>query len=242
MSTNAKTTAYYNATASRYDEMHGEENNFEHTRALELLVPTYFSDAKYVLDVGTGTGRTLEWLDNYYRNNGTVAELTGVEPSDGLAEIARKKLPNAKIHTGSGEVLPFSDDRFDLVTITGVLHHVKDSKKVLKELFRVSRFGVLISDHNNFSFGSEFARKIRLALYSMNLLRAFSYVKQGFRKQGYSEGNGWWYPYSVLNDFDVIADLSDHFAITPTRRANSMSGNFMTCHSHLAKACRKSTP
>ena len=102
MSTNAKTTAYYNATASRYDEMHGEENNFEHTRALELLVPTYFSDAKYVLDVGTGTGRTLEWLDNYYRNNGTVAELTGVEPSDGLAEIARKNFQTRKSKLEAG--------------------------------------------------------------------------------------------------------------------------------------------
>ena len=110
---------------------------------------------------------------------------------------------------------------------------------VLKEIFHVISSGVLISDHNNFSFSSDIARKVRLALYSMNLLGAFSCVKQGFRKQGHSQGDGWWYPYSLLNNFDVISELSDHVAIAPTRGANSNSENFMMRHSHLAVACKK---
>lgn len=239
MSANKNTTAYYNETASDYDHMHGEEQNHEHTRAMSLLVPKYFSDATSVLDVGTGTGRSLQWLEAYHRDNGTAVELTGIEPSDELASVARKKLPNANIVVGSGENLPFPDNAFDLVTITGVLHHVEHPKLVLAEMFRVSRFGVLVSDHNNFAFGSNFARKVRLALFSANLLEAFSYVKQGFRKQGYSKGDGWWYPYSVLNDLNLISNLSDHFAIVPTRRANSELGNFMLSHSHLAIACIK---
>lgn len=241
MTAQSNTTAYYDATASRYDEMHGEAQNFEHTRALELLLPTYFSNAKSILDVGSGTGRGLQWIDTYFREKGITTELVGVEPSEELSKIARKNLPDAKIIIGDGERLPFPDSTFDLVMVAGVLHHVENPKKVIKEMFRVSRFGILISDHNNFSFGSNFSRKIRLALFSMNLLSAFSYVKQGFRKQGYSEGDGWWYPYSVLNDFDMISTLSEHFSIVPTRRANSNLGNFMISHSHLAIACTKKT-
>ena len=239
MSNGSNTTAYYNLTASEYDERHGEAQNYEHIRALELIAPRYFSEAKSVLDVGTGTGRALQWFDNYYSNSGREVELNGVEPSEELAKIARKKVPSANIRIASGEGLPFSDEEFDLVTITGVLHHVENSKEVLKEAFRVSRLGVIISDHNNFSFGSHFARRLKLALYSVNLLSAFSFVKQGFRKQGYSEDDGWWYPYSLLNDFDVVSELSDHYVIVPTRPANSSSENFMTCHSHLALACLK---
>jgi ubiquinone/menaquinone biosynthesis C-methylase UbiE len=239
MTAQKNATDYYNATAAEYDSMHGEEQNYEHTRALELLVPKYFSDAKSVLDIGTGTGRALQWLKSYYEENDTNVELAGIEPSRELAKIAGDNLPDANIVIGSGDSVPFSDNSFDLVTITGVLHHVEHPKSVLAEMFRVSRFGVLVSDHNNFSFGSTIARKIRLGLFSADLLGAFSYVKQGFNKQGYSNGDGWWYPYSVLNDLDVISDLSDHFAIVPTRKANSDLGNFMLSHSHLAIACVK---
>jgi ubiquinone/menaquinone biosynthesis C-methylase UbiE len=232
-------TDYYDATAADYDRIHGDEQNYEHIRALGLLVPIYFSNATSVLDVGTGTGRALLWLKNYFKENGIGIELTGIEPSGELARLAESNLPDANIVIGSGEHLPFSDNSFDLVTVTGVLHHVENPKSVLAELFRVSRIGVIISDHNNFSFGSTFARRLRLALFSAGLLELFSYVKQGFRRQGYSADDGWWYPYSVLNDFDIISQLSDQFIIVPTRKANSNMRNFMLSHSHLAVACIK---
>ena len=233
MSRLKSTVDYYNDTADKYDDMHGDQNA-EHTRALDLLVPRYFPEVKTMLDVGTGTGRTLKW----FSDRGGV-EMTGLEPSPKLAEIARAKVPAAKVVGGSGDKLPFEDGEFDLVTITGVLHHVEKPKEVLAEMFRVSRLGVLISDHNNFAFGSDRVRKIKMCLFSLGLLSAFSFVKQGFKKQGYSTGDGWWYPYSVLNDFDVIAKHSNHFALVPTRTANSKQGNFMLSNSHVAIACLK---
>ncbi|MGI1663269.1 class I SAM-dependent methyltransferase [Palleronia sp. KMU-117] len=238
---NENTKKHYDLTAAQYDKTLGNDKVVEHTRALELLVPRYFSEASSVLDIGTGTGRALEWLSSHFSERKAKVDLTGVEPSTALAEIARKKVPSAKIVEGSGESLPFAEGSFDLVTITGVLHHVEFPKQVLTEAFRVSRFGVLISDHNNFSFGSRGARKLRLGLYAANLLSAFTYVRLGFRRQGYSEGDGWWYPYSLLNDFDVISKNSEQYAIVPTRRPNSGLGNFMLSNSHIAVACIKKT-
>lgn len=238
MPANENTTSYYEATAAEYDRLHGEQNA-EHTRALELLVPRYFASASRILDVGTGTGRALAWMATHFGAQGRTVDLTGVEPSAELARIARTKVPAATIVQGSGDALPFEDASFDLVTITGVLHHVERPKAVLAEMFRVSRHGVLISDHNNFAFGSDVARRLRLGLYAANLLSAFSFVKQGFKRQGYSKDDGWWYPYSLLNDFDVIAGKCDHFAVVPTRKANSRQGNFLLSNSHIAVACIK---
>lgn len=233
------TTQYYDETASKYDDLHGDEHETGHLEALELIVPRHFADVKSVLDVGSGTGRAINWFDKKFNSDGRIVDLTGMEPSAKMRDVAASKVPNATFVEGYGDAIPFDDDSFDLVTITGVLHHVENPKGVIRECFRVSRGGVLISDHNNFSFGSTFARKLRLGLYSIGLLSAFSYVKQGFNRQGYSEDDGWWYPYSVLNDFDVISELSNYYAIVPTRSANSELGNFMLQNSHVGIACIK---
>jgi ubiquinone/menaquinone biosynthesis C-methylase UbiE len=230
-----KVTEYYDATANAYDAMH-DAGDPEHVRALERLVPRFFMDARSVLDLGCGTGRALNW---FAQNRADMA-LTGLDPSAKLLEIASRKVPNGTFHQANGEKLPFDDGAFDLVTMTGILHHVEDSKQVIREAFRVARKGVLISDHNNFSFGSDRARRLRLCLYSLGLLPFATFVKQGFRKQGYSEGDGYWYPYSILSDFDVIAENADLYYIVPTTRRNSRHiDNFMMSNSHIAVACLK---
>ena len=233
------TTQYYDETASKYDALHGDQHNTGHMEALELIVPRHFPNITSVLDVGAGTGRAISWFDRILNAEGHKVDLVGLEPSAKMRDVAVQKVPTASFVEGYGDAIPFEDGAFDLVTITGVLHHVENPKAVIRECFRVSRVGVLISDHNNFSFGSTFARKLRLGLYSIGLLSAFRYMKQGFKKQGYSEDDGWWYPYSVLHDFDVISELSSYSAVIPTRRANSNLGNFILQNSHVGIACLK---
>ncbi|MDG1431410.1 MAG: class I SAM-dependent methyltransferase [Paracoccaceae bacterium] len=165
------TTQYYDETAAKYDELHGDQHETGHMEALELIVPRHFPHVTSVLDVGSGTGRAISWFDRTFNVDGQAVALTGMEPSNKMREVAAQKVPSARFVDGYGDALPFEDDSFDLVTITGVLHHVADPKAVIRECFRVSKHGVLISDHNNFSFGSTFARKLRLALYSVGFCR-----------------------------------------------------------------------
>jgi ubiquinone/menaquinone biosynthesis C-methylase UbiE len=232
-------TQYYNATAQDYDAMHGGERDPEHIVALERLAHRFFPNVHSILEVGCGTGRTLEWFSRNTADADKIS-LSGIDPSQGLLAVAREKLPAAHFHIGTGETLPFEDGSYDLVVATGILHHVDDPKKVIGEMFRVSKRGIIISDHNNFSFGSTIARRLRLALYAAGLLPAFSFLKQGFKKQGYSEEDGWWYPYSLFNDFDIIARNAREFFIVPTVSTNSRDlGNFMLSTSHFGVACLK---
>ena len=161
-------------------------------------------------------------------------ELTGIDPSDGLLAIARDRLPQARLEVGYGERIPLENDSVDLAVATGIMHHVDHPTDVIKEMFRVSRKLVLISDHNNFAFGRSIARNVRLGLYSLGLLDFATYIKQGFRKQGYSEGDGWWYPYSLFNDYGLIASLSAQTYILPTRPSTLLKGNLLLSQSHFA--------
>ncbi|MEL6793713.1 MAG: class I SAM-dependent methyltransferase [Pseudomonadota bacterium] len=230
-------TDYYNETAASYDSLHGEASNPEHVRALELgwriLGPL---GLKSVLDVGCGSGRALAWFDGRGASEpGEGIRLAGVDPSDGMLAEAKAKVPHAELTEGRGEALPFEDESFDLVIATGILHHADAPKQVIREMFRCARKAVLISDHNNFAFGSDKARRLRLGLYALGLLDLATYVKQGFNRQGYSDDDGWWYPYSVLNDLDAISGASTEVFVAPTRPPSAGGrGNFMLSHSHLA--------
>jgi SAM-dependent methyltransferase len=184
-----------------------------------------------VLDVGCGTGRALKWV----HDQNTSIQLFGIDPSQGLLDIALQQLPAATLHIGTGENLPFDDSSVDVAIATGIMHHVDAPALVIAEMFRVARKAVLISDHNNFAFGSIMARRIRLVLYSCGLFGIAAFVKQGFRRQGYSEDDGWWYPYSLLNNHADIAQFSDEMFYIPTRRLNTAAlSNFLLNQSHLA--------
>jgi ubiquinone/menaquinone biosynthesis C-methylase UbiE len=227
----ANTTAYYDATASGYDALHGE-NEPEHTRALERSLPvlTELMIAS-VLDVGCGTGRSLGWL----KSNQPLLELFGIDPSIGLLRIAKKSLSTACLVQGSGECIPLADSSVDFVIASAIMHHVDHPKKIIAEMFRVARKAVLISDHNNFAFGGTFAKRLRMILRMFGLLGVATYVKQGFRRQGFSEGDGWWYPYSLLENYSDIAALSNAIYLIPTRKViNDSMPNLIFSQSHLA--------
>jgi ubiquinone/menaquinone biosynthesis C-methylase UbiE len=225
-----RTTKYYDESADRYDRLHGGDQNLEHVRALEKSWPLLECLVDSVLDVGCGTARSLHW---FAQRKPSLA-LNGVDPSSELLKIAKERSPNARLEVGQGEALAFEDSSIDLVLATGIMHHVDHPDRVIREIFRVARKAVLISDHNNFAFGSKKARRLRLWLYATGLLGVATFVKQGFKRQGYSEGDGWWYPYSLLNDYAAIAGGFEDVYLLPTRLADMPQGNLLLTQSHVA--------
>lgn len=228
MSTN--TTQYYNQNASTYDALHGGDRNPEHIRALELAWPFFerLRPSSFV-EVGCGTGRSIEWV----RSRMPDAKLIGIDPSIELLAIAKRRHQSVDFVIGNGERLPVGDGFADVVIATGIMHHVDSPSKVISEMFRVAKMLVVISDHNNFAFGGQRTRRLRLLLYAMGLLPLITYVKQGFKRQGYTEEDGWWYPYSLLNNFDELSRLSSELFVAPTRRATPDENCFMLAQSHL---------
>lgn len=238
---NDRVLGYYNLTAHDYDALHNETSNAEHTEALSRAWPLICQrDIRSVLDVGCGTGRTLSWIvDAARKSSMTLQRRVGVDPSEALLKIACDKVLDCEWVAGDAHGLPFQDGEFSLVVATGILHHVDDPKQVISEMFRVSSDVVIISDHNNFAFGGRAMKRLRLLLHSLGLLEAATYMKQGFKRQGYSKDDGWWYPYSLLSDVDVVQKKSESFFFYPTRKYQGSKENILTAFSHGAFLCFK---
>ena len=70
---------------------------------------------------------------------------------------------------GSGLQLPFPDASFDAVCEFGVLHHVEHPNAVVREMLRVSKTAIFLSDTNRFGRGRLFARLVKLALWKLGI-------------------------------------------------------------------------
>jgi ubiquinone/menaquinone biosynthesis C-methylase UbiE len=92
-----------------------------------------------ILDVGCATGRLLAAL----ARAGSV-RLAGVDLAPKILEVAEAKLAmlNARVDLRPADVesgLPWPAESFDLVTLTGVLHHLYRPGDALREIRRVLR-------------------------------------------------------------------------------------------------------
>lgn len=198
---------YYTDTAARYEQMHEHEgsgdalgNQFVHA-ILRMIGP------QSILDVGTATGRGLrEWKEIL-----PGAFVCGVEPVTALLEQAAANGKNAGVSVvqGSGTTLPFADSSFDVVCEFAVLHHVANPNAVVKEMLRVAKKAVLISDSNRFGQGSRAARLIKLGLYKSKLWGAYNYVRTSGKGYRITEGDGVAYSYSVYDSFELLSKWAD---------------------------------
>ena len=96
-------------------------------------------EAPRVLDVGCGTGRLLARL----RTELPKAELSGVDASAGMIEVARGKaeLATVRLEVASAAALPFEDAWFDAVLSTMSFHHWDDQAAGLRGVARRLRPG-----------------------------------------------------------------------------------------------------
>ena len=86
----------------------------------------------YLLDVGCGIGSAL--LEA--RNRG-VMHLFGIDASDEMINVAKKKIPEAAFRTGLIQNLPWDDESFTHVISIECLYYLKNPKEALSEILRV---------------------------------------------------------------------------------------------------------
>jgi ubiquinone/menaquinone biosynthesis C-methylase UbiE len=99
------------------------------------------------LDVGCGTGALA------MRLAAAGYEMVGIDPSEGMLDVLRRRAATIDAVQGSATALPFDDDSFDLVITVAVLHHIADPgevRRALAEMVRVLKpYGrAVIWDHN----------------------------------------------------------------------------------------------
>jgi len=109
-------------------------------KAKNIIDITVGRQVNKVLDIGSGDGSVLHWLDNSNFCN----DITSVEISDsGIEEIKSLQLKSVKqVIKFDGYHLPFEDDFFDVAMCSHVMEHVEFPRKLIREIKRVSKFQV----------------------------------------------------------------------------------------------------
>jgi ubiquinone/menaquinone biosynthesis C-methylase UbiE len=212
---------YYERTALRYDAEHVREGD-EHYIALRFMCG--FLDLlgiASVLDVGCGTGRGMK----YFLEHRPGVQVRGVEPVAALIEqaVCRNSVPAELITEGSGEVLPFADRSVDAAFECGILHHVKEPKQIVREMMRVSRKAIFLSDENRFAHGSMFGRWTKMLLCKSGIFRAAYRLKTVGKGYRFSEGDGLAYSYSVFDEMELLSQWANRVIAIPLDEVKSNS-------------------
>lgn len=91
-----------------------------------------------VLDLACGTGVAAAAARRNVGDSGTVV---GLDPSDDMLTVARRKYPDIAWHRGCAEALPFGDASFDAVVSQFGFMFFEDRAAALREMWRVLRPG-----------------------------------------------------------------------------------------------------
>jgi demethylmenaquinone methyltransferase / 2-methoxy-6-polyprenyl-1,4-benzoquinol methylase len=90
------------------------------------------------LDVATGTGDLAVALE---RRVGPEGHVVGLDFSEPMLELARRKAPDISFDVGNALELPYPDGRFDAVTVGFGARNFSDLGRGLAEMARVTRPG-----------------------------------------------------------------------------------------------------
>lgn len=131
------------SAAQAFFEKHAAE--WDRLRSLyveESVVESAMRDAlgqgpfKFLLDLGTGTGRTLDLLSDRY------ARGLGIDVNQAMLAYARAKLvrsgkPHAQVRHGDLYALSLADQNADAIVMHQVLHFLSDPALAIREAARV---------------------------------------------------------------------------------------------------------
>jgi ubiquinone/menaquinone biosynthesis C-methylase UbiE len=126
--------------AAEYDSWFLKNRNVLQSE-VELLAGA-LEDPGRALSVGCGSGL----FEMILREGHDIDIRFGVEPAQGMAEIAEKR--GMEVQIGPAEQLPFDDESFDTVVFNGTPSYIGDLRRAFIEAYRVLRSGgsIVVAD------------------------------------------------------------------------------------------------
>jgi ubiquinone/menaquinone biosynthesis C-methylase UbiE len=123
--------------SSTYEDSYFQNLFFDwiHRDALDSITAGFNPGS--ILDIGCGTGRLLRKAATRWPS----AQLSGVDPSQGMVKEAQRLTPNVQFYVGPAESLPLLDRSVDLVFSTMSFHHWQDQLQGVREAKRVLKTG-----------------------------------------------------------------------------------------------------
>ena len=151
---------FYDDWAESYDSGFAVSKGYDYPRLIaEYFVGRVSPDQSPVLDIGCGTGLVGVSL----RKEGWSSELTGVDISQGMLEVAeRKKVYQKLICADLNETLQLPQSHFGGMISAGTFTHGHLGPEVLFQLFSLARpgahavIGINAEHHGNQDFSGAF--------------------------------------------------------------------------------------
>jgi SAM-dependent methyltransferase len=136
------TTGAVSGSAERWGPLWGARPT-DWALSEDQQIPTYekalgrveLEPGQLVLDIGCGVGSFLRLVAD------RGARAFGIDASPALLEVARERVPDADLHVGDMEALPYDDDTFDLVTGFNSFFFADDIVAAVREAGRVAKPG-----------------------------------------------------------------------------------------------------
>jgi len=127
----------YDRIANQYDTRY-ERNDYSGIAAAirEFAAGDRGARCSRMLEVGCGTGHWLRVL-----GGDAAAGVVGVDLSQGMLDVARRRDPRSRVLRARAEMLPFASGSFDRVFLVNALHHFADRAAFCRETRRVLRQG-----------------------------------------------------------------------------------------------------
>ena len=115
---------------------------------------------EYILDFGTGVGNSIPFLVEYFKD----IKIHGVDVSEKSLALARNRFGSlAEFSLFDGELLPYTNELFDVALAACVFHHIPFKKQfhLIKEISRTLKYGgiLMIYEHNPYNPLTRYAVK-----------------------------------------------------------------------------------
>ena len=108
-------------------------------KACDLSYEYYGKDSiDRIVDVACGTGDMMDfWRNRAEKSGRAIGEIVGVDPSNGMVDVARKKYLKFNYKIAPATAIPLENSSADILSITYGIRNVVEREDALKEFNRV---------------------------------------------------------------------------------------------------------
>lgn len=115
-------------------------------KACNLAYKFYGKDSiEKIVDVACGTGDMIEFWKNIAKSNGVkLQNIVGIDPSVGMMDVARVKLPEVEFIEAGAAQMPLETQCADIISISYGIRNVVQRQEAFDEFARVLKKGGLV--------------------------------------------------------------------------------------------------